>query len=456
VQSAPPFGYNRLLNKVPGSKLNSHRRLTAASSLGAVVLCAAAPENAAAAVSPPDMIRAVTGFVLLLALAYIAGHPRLVQAEHRLALNPLVTSGLVFVFLGTLASERNVGVLTDAPLAAISPVIPLGLGWIGFRTGLRFDHRLIGTPVSQAGIFLATILPIGFSLAGCMIGAWLVNPSAITDPLWVRDCLLIGLAGAMTSLPAIKILIGRWPRDFSRERLESFVKLEHVAGISGLMLMAIFFRPQGDVVGWRLPGNGWLLITLGSGCAMGLLAYALLRTSPKGPPFFIILLGVICMSAGMASFLRLSVLAVCFLSGAVVANMPGTFNEEVCAVLKRLERPVFLVLMLVAGAIWQPLDWHGWVLAGIFLISRICGKWTAMRFSSRFLPEELNAAERRALTLAPIGPFAIAVILSARDLYPGARTSWMLTAAISGAVISELLFQWFLRREEPAPAEVAA
>jgi hypothetical protein len=150
------------------------------------------------------------------------------------------------------------------------------------------------------------------------------------------------------------------------------------------------------------------------------------------------------------------VLAVCFVGGAVVANMPGTAHEEVRIVLKRIERPVFLVLMMVAGAIWRPLDWQGWALAGIFLVSRIAGKWLAMQLVAKFQPGDLRAGERQALTLAPIGPFAVAVILSARDLYPGARTSWMLTAAISGAVLSELLFQWHLRRGEPTPAEAPA
>jgi hypothetical protein len=49
--------------------------------------------------------------------------------------------------------------------------------------------------------------------------------------------------------------------------------------------------------------------------------------------------------------------------------------------------------------------------------------------------------ERKRLVLAPIGTFAIAFVVTARDLYPGARVPWMLTAAIGGAIAGEIILQ---------------
>ena len=70
--------------------------------------------------------RPILGFVALLALAHLAGRPGLARFEKKLALNPLVTTGLVFVLLGWLAASGHVKILTESVIKAIAPIVPLG------------------------------------------------------------------------------------------------------------------------------------------------------------------------------------------------------------------------------------------------------------------------------------------------------------------------------------------
>jgi len=394
---------------------------------------ASQPELSGAAVTRP-----ILGFVALLALAYLAGRPQLAELEKKLALNPLVTTGLVFVLLGMLAASGHVGVLTDSVIKAIGPIVPLGLGWLGFRVGLNYERRLLSDPPSATSLMAATLVPVVLMMGGTALLILIENPKAISDPTILRDVLLIGTAGAMTSLASAPLML----KDAQAAvRLGDFVKLEQVVGTAMLMLIAVYFHPQGPVVAWQLPPIGWLLVTVGTGSLMGALAYALFHKSPPGPPFIVLLLGFVAMAAGMASYLRLAVIPVCALAGALVSELPGEWKEQVRSVLVHMERPVFFVLLVVAGALWRPLEWQGWALMGILVVSRIAGKALAAWMIGRWEPHILRAEEREGLVLAPIGTFAIAFVITARDLYPGSRVPWMLTAAIGGAIVSEIILQ---------------
>jgi hypothetical protein len=391
------------------------------------------PEPSRAAVTKP-----ILGFVALLILAYIAGRPRLAELEKKLALNPLATTGLVFVLLGMLAASGHVGILTDSVIRAIGPIVPLGLGWLGFRVGLNYERRLLANPPSALSLMSATLVPIILMMGGTALLMVLTNPKAFSDPTALRDVLLVGTAGAMTSLASVPVIL----KDRQAAgRLEDFVRLEQVVGTTLLMLIAVYFRPHGEVVAWQLPPIGWLLVTLGAGSLMGILAYWLLRDAPPGPPFIVLLLGLVAMTAGLASFLRLAVIPVCAIAGTVVSELPGAWKEQVRSVLVHMERPVFFVLLVVAGALWRPLEWQGWALMVVLVISRWAGKSLAAWLIGRREPDVLGAEERKGLVLAPIGTFAIAIVITARDLYPGARVPWMLTAAIGGAIVSEIVLQ---------------
>jgi hypothetical protein len=420
-------------------------RSVIATSFGAAIAVAA---QAGEEVQPSEeaVTRPILGLVALLVLAYIAGRPGLAKLEKRLALNPLVTTGLVFVLLGSLAASGNVKILTESVIKAIAPIVPLGLGWIGFRIGFNYDRRLLANPPAGLTVLAAALLPVLFMMAGAAAAIAIINPSILTESTTLRDVLLIGIAGAMTSMASVSLII-KDPKKAGR--LEDFVKFEHIVGTILLMLVAVYFRPQGQVVTWQLPPMGWLFVTVGVGGIMGAFAYGLFRNAPAGPPFIVLLLGLIAMTAGMASFLRLGVIPVCALSGALVGELPGDWKDQVRKVLIHMERPVFFILLVVAGALWNPSEWQGWALMAILVLARLGGKRLATWIIARRTPDVLGADARRALTLAPIGSFAIAIVITARDLYPTAKVPWMLTAGIGGAIVSEVILQ-IANRTRPA------
>ncbi|MFN3323520.1 MAG: cation:proton antiporter [Bryobacteraceae bacterium] len=396
--------------------------------------------------SATEVVKAILGLVVLVVLAYLGGHPKVQQIEDKLRISQVVTAGLPFVLLGVIAHHPNVEILSDGVLHAIRPILPLGLGWIGFAVGFRFDAQSVeALPKGAArAVALTTLLPFAAIVASCGLVLFFTDPS-LAGSDFLRDAIILGTAGAMTARTVPRLMEAMGVEQNRVARVSSIVQLEQLAGVLGLMMVAAYFRPQGSDVGWQLPGTAWLFITLGAGTMMGGVIYAMLGRLKAGPEFTVLLLGSVCFAAGMSSFLRLSPVAVCFIAGVILVNFPGGWKQDVREALERLERPIYLLFLVIAGALWQPADWRGWVLMALFVSTRLAGKWFGMHLFRKHRMGDLNPEEERALALAPIGALSIAIVVNAQDLYFGPALPWMVTAVIGGGIATEIILQAFSR-----------
>jgi uncharacterized membrane protein YeaQ/YmgE (transglycosylase-associated protein family) len=99
------------------------------------------------------------------------------------------------------------------------------------------------------------------------------------------------------------------------------------------------------------------------------------------------------------------------------------------------------------------LQWQGWALMALFVVARLSGKWIGMLLLQKRHVGGLDAQERRNLVLAPLGALSIAIVVSAEDLYSNSTTiPWIVTAVIGGAIVTEILVQWFSRTQTPEAA----
>jgi Kef-type K+ transport system membrane component KefB len=256
----------------------------------------------------------------------------------------------------------------------------------------------------------------------------------------------------MTGSTTADLLRGRGVAERSIERIRTVIQLEELAAVLGLMLVAAYSRPPSFFAAWQLPGTGWLFITFGMGATMGAVIYPILSKMEGGPEFVLAMLGSISFTAGMASFLRLSPVVVCFIAGAILVNLPGGPKRQVRETLEHLERPIYLLFLIVAGSLWQAFQWQGWALMALFVIARLSGKWIGVSLLNKRGIGGLDSQERESLTLAPLGALSIAIVVSAEDLYPGTSISWIVTAVIGGAIVTEVLVQRFSPARIPEAA----
>ena len=373
---------------------------------------------------PRYLIKTIVGLLALLALAYLGGHARVRALEARLGISQLVTAGFPFVALGIIARRPEIGILTDRVLADLSPLLRLGLGWIGFTVGFRFDVRMLDTLPSGSALLIGLRTLVPFFTVVVLCGLYLGGASG---PGFLREALILGTASAMTAGT-----VG------SGSAVGKLIHLEELGAIAGLMCLASFFRPD-EVVQWQLPGTAWLFVSLGLGAAIGFVVYAVMRVPATGADSLVLMLGSIAFASGMAGNVRLSPVASCFVAGVLLVNFPGAYKQRLTDALERLKRPIYLLFLLVVGALWDPTDLSGWVLMTVFVVARLGGKMLGTLLASR--SSAVVPFDLRSVMVAPMGPLSIAIVVAAILLYPTGHTAWLVTAVIGGAIVTELIVQ---------------
>lgn len=401
--------------------------------------------------SSTDVIRVVIGLAVLFALAYLGGRPIVQRFEQQLGITQVVTAGLPFIFLGLIASRPGVGVLSQSILYELRPLLVLGLGWVGFAIGFRFDGHLIRSlwPGVGAVVALTAVWPFAVAVLLCGWALWLTEGSA-GPVIFIRDAIILGAAGSMSAATASDLLRTRGFTESSIERLKTVVQLEELSAVSALMLVAAYFRSTLVTTSWQLPGTAWLFITVGMGATISAVIYPILNKIHSGTEFVVVMLGSICFTAGMASFLRLSPIVVCFIAGAILVNLPGVPIERIRDTLDHLERPIYLLFLIIAGSLWQFAQWEGWALMALFVVARLIGKGMGIWWLRKRNVGGLNPEERRSLLVAPLGALSIAMVVSAEDLYFSRSIPWIVTAVIGGAIITEIIVQYFTRGRSAA------
>jgi len=235
------------------------------------------------------------------------------------------------------------------------------------------------------------------------------------------------------------------------DRVGRIIQLEELAALMGILVIGAFFPPDQASLGWQLPSVGWVFVTVGIGTALSGIIYALLGTIKGSVETLIVMLGSICFTAGMASYLRLSPVVVCFIAGAILQNFPGPWKAQVGAALARVERPVYLLFLVIAGALWRVDEWQGWLLMLAFVAARLLGRMTGVAIFAWRHPASLSAFERRHLAISPMGALSLAIIVTAQDLYSGPTVPWMVNAVIGGAILTEIIVQVFAFERPKGP-----
>ena len=394
-------------------------------------------------------IQGIAGLIVLLILAYLGAHPRFVRFQDRLGLGGVITAGFPFVALGAIAALPSVRILSGNTLERLVPLLHFGLGWLGFLIGAQLDVRVLDR-VPKGTAYLILVETLGpFAAAGAACGVFMIAFGAsISDPITWRDMILLGAAAAMTAPRKFHGFANRtWHEGRGVDVL--LAQLDELVGVIGLVFITAYFREGGGT--WHLPDTAWVFVSLGLGVAIGVLIFAMVRVPSSNAEFLAVVLGGIAFASGLAGYLQLSPIAICFVAGVLVKNFPSDQREEIFKIIEHLERPVHLLFLIIAGAVWTITDWRGWVLVPVFVAARIIGKWagiTATRTAVGGVLPRRFVEHRRMVT--PLSGLSIALVISAFG--HDKALPWLLTAVIGGAVVTELLVQIASRGEDAAAA----
>jgi len=221
-----------------------------------------------------------------------------------------------------------------------------------------------------------------------------------------------------------------------------------VDGIVGIILLQLIyagFHPS-DALGplGELPAFAWTVLALSVGVLCGIIFVWLSRGRTANEELVLFLMGITAFAAGAALQLQLSPLFVSVVMGAVVANLVPD-SQRVFRVMAQWEKPAYVILLILAGALVRFST--PWIipLALLYAILRGGAKVAAANTMMRIETMRFPVPRFLGLGLIPQGGIALVMALSALLTFYGLQiggvdvSQGLFSVVVLGVVLSELV-----------------
>ena len=396
--------------------------------------------------------------ILLVAVGYLAAH----LLFEWLAKRFLLVSGAEYLLLGLLIGPVGTGLLNDETMRAFTPVTMLALGWIGVGLGLRLHlPSLLRIPSFMYRVGLGEALGTFVLTAGTMAVAldWFTDqPFEAVLPA----ALVLGAVAACSGTSGVDVVAARLGQSEPIVRqLRVATLTDAIVAVVVLALVLCLAHPAGLTAWGRDPTvTEWAVITVAIGVVGGMLVHLFIGDERKVDRLVIALAASIVLVTGAAAYLQLSPLLPAVLMGGILANTSRQRRllEEL---IGKVERPFTFVLLICAGALWQPAlrDWG--IPVVLFLALRIAGKLGGARLAARLNGMLPVYGPTWGRALLGQGSLAIAIALNLLLVEPGPLASIVFSAALSSVLLTDILSARFAeavatRLLGPLPEPVAA
>ncbi len=366
--------------------------------------------------------------------AYLLAHFVIDRLERRF----LLSTGVEFILLGALLGPAFAAFPGFDDRAALATLVALGAGWVGLVHGTELlfgqdgPSRAAATRLGIADA-LGTGALVTIAARGLFETGWF--GVVTSEDAWLASVFL-GTASAAGSASAVDVLRRRYGAlDPTLPMLARAALISDVAAIAAFGTLFCVYH-QGETATAAPPNaSDWLLITLGLGASLGLLFSAFISRTDSDDERFVALVGIIVFASGAAYFLELSVLLVNLVLGVVLVNTSPA-GRRIRETLTPTRRPVTLLLLVFAGAMWRPvplLPGLGFVAA--FLVLRTTAKVVACWVGA------LGTPLRRDLSRGMLsqGDVTVAMALSFRLVFEGEAVDLAYTAVLVAVIVNELI-----------------
>jgi hypothetical protein len=328
-------------------------------------------------------------------------------------------------------------------LTVLAPLIALAAGWTGLIYGMTlrlstlFEHRdgALRLAVVEG---LLTAIPVAFAAWGLMR----VSMPSVTDEPGASVLMLcagvLGVTAWAGSTSAMDVVRRRYKVDGAV--LSMLVRGARFGDLIAILAFGTLFAVFHGVAVPSLPSDApvyrlptpveWVVITIGLGLALGALFAWFLDEDDSDTGALLALTGIIAFASGAAFFLDLSGLTINMILGLTLINISGA-GDKVRRSIEGTYRPITLLLLLLAGALWTPPPWLLTVLLTLVVLGvRLGGKILSGLVAS------IGTDIRRDVFRGVIGQgdVAIAMAVSFKLVYDVARGPEVFDAAARGTI----------------------
>lgn len=376
--------------------------------------------------------------ILLVVLGYLAAR----FAVDWLARHALVVSGAEYLVLGLLLGPHGTGLLSVDQLRELAPFFTLAIGWMGASLGFQFWLPVLtltpGLLFRLAFIeSLITVALVGGAtwllLVGVPIGSGALSPGTALLPATV-----LGAIAAASSLQGARIAatsLGR--RNLAVRQLEVAAAIDAlVAVVAVSVALAIFHVPVVVPVRGPTPTE-WVVIATALGVVGGWLFHLFLGDERSPDRLFIAVAGAVVLTTGAANYIGMSALLPGMLLGFILVNTSRQ-RDLVGDLLAKVDRPLYFVMLVCAGALWAPSATDVFVPLLAFLLLRVAGKVGGAWLGAWANGVHEVFGPRWGFALIGQGGLAIALALD-YSLSPSAvMPNLVFTAALASVLITDM------------------
>ncbi len=330
-------------------------------------------------------------------------------------------------------------------MTQLQPLLGLGLGWVGLLFGLQLDRESLRRFKRKTHVWALgqAVLSFTFFLAV----AWIVFAAT---RFWDEPTMLLLVGAAATACVTTPAGIAMVSANFGVRgdvaKLLFFTgSVDAIVGIAALQAayaLHAAINPLPGFGAWGVLFSFGLALGLGTVC--GIIFLWLMRLRPASEELVLFLLGICALAAGAALQLTVSPLFVCATMGVLVANLTNE-SRRVFELLQNWEKPVYLILLMLAGALLTlPTAWMI-PLALAYALLRGAAKVSAGAVLVEVVSLPFQVPRRVGLGLVPQGGISLAMAVSLLITFPqpspasadGAEL--VFGVVVLGVVLSELV-----------------
>jgi len=375
---------------------------------------------------------ATLSLLFVVIVAYLFAHFVVDRLENKF----FFSSGGEYLLLGILVGPASpwFTALSGDVLAQLAPLMSLAIGWMGLFYGTRIQFPTIaGSRFTSGRVAIIEAAVTAGVVAGVSSVAFHFLPFSWEGPKqWAFALATLSVAATVASPYTVKLVKRKLNAEGETTNLlEKSFHINELLAIVGFGAILCIFHTPHPVFEGRPTWIEWFVITIALGAILGVLFGMFLGDEHNEDKQFLALVGIVVFASGLAYSLELSPLLVNLVLGVVLVRVADAqLVNEIDQALERSSRPMYIVMLIFAGAMTTVTGWLPWALAGIFVAARSIGKLTGGAVASIGLPCTRFDQGRGMLGH---GDVAVAMALNILLVYPG-ELGKMLSAAILASV----------------------
>ena len=386
-------------------------------------------------------MKAILAFGLLILISYLGSRGLFLRKNVLSPFYYILSSGLIYIFFGLVLGKKGINVLSPEVLNQLSPLINLGLGWIGFLFGFQLEKKFIQQfPLKYLGFsFLHSVFSFLTVTFVSLIFLKIIY-SSYSSFILTGMAISLGILASISSSSFLPFFSNLIPHKGEYYRLALFSNnIDDFWALWGFAIITSF---------WHFPFFKEKILMKGFYLFVGsiifciflsIIFHLLTKIVNEQRDILTLLFGMVFFVSGGASFFNLSPIFACMLFAFIFTRLTK-LHEKIYPVFFSIEKPLYIIFLILIGALWN-ISLNIWVifLILIFIGSKVAGNTLYLPVLRKILKFPFALPPLYGLTFLSQGGMAIALAINIKLIYALPLTDVFLTIALFSILINEFL-----------------